>query len=160
AVAKGPQVVLNAFDDGPRVIALLGLGQIRHPADRGTAIQDRARPDVAGPLLKVAPAGGDQLGREDIGPAVHLLGGLNQIGAASVVPATLEARRGMEIQLVKQRQRGYQPGAVAQPAFKGRQSEGRRGADAAAGPNQPDTDPTFVHGMPVYREGRANGKKG
>ena len=69
--------------------------------------------------------------------------------AANVVAADDELRRLVEVEAVEQRQGGDQAGGVGQAAAEGGQAEGRRGADAAEGADQPQTDATLTHGAIV-----------
>ncbi len=76
---------------------------------------------------------------------MHLADGLPKVAAANVVPADDETAEIIEVETLQGRQCGRQAGGPDQAAAHRLQAECDGPADAAASPDQPQTNPPFAH---------------
>jgi hypothetical protein len=140
-LAEPAQVVLDAFDGLPRGVHALGVRQVGQPGDGRPGVQHGAGADVRRPGVELLGAGGEEVGGEDVGPAVQLAGRAQEVAAADLVAAEDERGRGVEIDAGEVGQFGHEGSGVGPPAGQGREPEGRRRADAAERADQPKADP-------------------
>ena len=128
-----------------RGVGFLGLGQIGQAGDGGAGVEDGAGPDVGLPRLQVGLARLAQGRLEDVGALLQLANGLAKTALADLMAADDKGGRCVQAERLEERQGGDQRGGVDQAAAPGGQAQGRGGADAAKGPDQPQSDASLTH---------------
>ncbi len=121
------------------------IGAIGESRDGRATVEQRAGADVGLPALKVLLTGIGEGRLEDVRAFLQFADGLAKAGLPNLVSADDELRRLVEMERLKQRQGRDQRSAVRDAAMQGRQSQGGRGAHAAAGANQPQSDSSCTH---------------
>ena len=139
-LAKRFEIVLDPLDRVARRLAALRQFTVGEFGDRRPDVVDRARADVLLDLVEFRLALAEDVGVDRPALGVHPHRFVEQSAGADVVPADDEILPIDQIERLKPRQRGDQPGVADQALFQGDQAGQSGGGDASLRADEPKSD--------------------